>query len=185
MTDDSPIAPGRKCGTCTLCCKVMKIDELEKPRGIWCRHCSVGVGCRIYDDRPGECRRFLCGYLTEASLSEDWLPTKSKIVLAADLDGKRIAAHVDPSRPDAWKAEPFYSQLKEWARLAAPVNGQVLACVGRTTVVILPDKDVDLGVVADNELIVTLERVTPLGITVDALKIRNDDPRAAALVNRK
>ena len=180
---DSPIVRGRKCGTCTLCCKVMRIVELGKPRGVWCKHCSAGAGCRIYEERPAECRAFHCGYLTIGTLSEDWFPAKAKIVLAADLNGKRVSAHVDPTRPDAWRAEPYYRQLKEWARLTAPEQGQVVAFVGERTIVILPDKDVDLGVVAEDELIVTRERLTPFGVEYEASKIKKDDPRAARLKN--
>ena len=33
MTVDS-IVPGRSCGTCSLCCKLLKVVELSKPRGI-------------------------------------------------------------------------------------------------------------------------------------------------------
>ena|SRR5262245_12245885 len=183
MTDSvaSPIVAGRKCGSCTLCCKVMSIGEIGKPRGAWCKHCHVGVGCRIYADRPDECRAFHCGYLTLSTLSEDWFPAKAKIVLTADSKGTRLAAHVDPSRPDAWRAEPYYSQLKQWARLAAPEQGQVVAITGGRTIVILPDKDVDLGIVGEDELILTEERATPFGIKFDALKIKKDDPRASRL----
>ena len=31
--------PGRACGSCTLCCKTMGVDELAKPPGVWCQHC--------------------------------------------------------------------------------------------------------------------------------------------------
>jgi Fe-S-cluster containining protein len=50
----------RACGDCTLCCKFMAIEELEKRAGAWCVHCEPGTGCRIYAQRPGECRTFDC-----------------------------------------------------------------------------------------------------------------------------
>ena len=31
--------PGRTCGTCTLCCKAVAVEELAKPIGDWCPHC--------------------------------------------------------------------------------------------------------------------------------------------------
>ena len=55
--------PGRSCGTCTLCCKLLQVPEVEKPLGEWCRHCDKGVGCTIYAERPQRCRDFFCGYL--------------------------------------------------------------------------------------------------------------------------
>jgi len=56
--------PPRSCGTCTLCCKVLAVDELKKPHGKWCAHCKTGQGCGIYDTRPAECRDFRCTWLT-------------------------------------------------------------------------------------------------------------------------
>ena len=46
---------------------------------------------------------------------------------------------------------------------------------------VLPDGDVDLGIVADDELIVTGERSTPFGIKLETFKIKKDDPRAGNL----
>lgn len=31
-------AQARSCGACTFCCKVMMIEELQKPPGPWCEH---------------------------------------------------------------------------------------------------------------------------------------------------
>jgi hypothetical protein len=118
--DANPVVPGRGYDGCTLCCKLLGIAELGKPKGVWCGHCDIGVGCRIYAMRPPSCGEFHCGFLTLGTLKEAWRPSKCKIVVAAEAGGRRLAAYVDPGRPDAWKAEPYYSQLKEWARLARP-----------------------------------------------------------------
>jgi len=182
MSDsDSPIVPGRGCDGCTLCCKLLSIRELDKPQGVWCEHCNIGVGCRIYDDRPRECSSFYCGFLTLGTLSEEWRPSKSKIVLVDELEGKRMAVCVDPGQPDAWKAEPYYSQLKEWAVQAVPDMNQVVVYIGHRAIVILPNEDVDLGVVGDDELIVTGYTHAPDGLKFRALKMKRDDPRAANL----
>ena len=58
----------RACGDCTLCCKVMAIEELAKPAGQWCRHCKPGRGCLIYDSRPAECSAFDCLWLIDAAV---------------------------------------------------------------------------------------------------------------------
>lgn len=175
----APIAPGRRCGACTLCCKVLSIEAFAKPKGKWCGHCAVGKGCKIYSDRPEECRTFSCGYLQTPELGEEWLPAHSKIVLVSELNGKRIAAHVDPGRPAAWREEPYYSILKGWARVAATVMDQVIVQIGYRAIVILPDEDVDLGEIGDDERIVTGEVRTPFGPRLRAMKMRKDDPRIA------
>ena len=176
------IVRGRRCGACTLCCKILRIEELAKPKGTWCRHCEAGGGCKIYEQRPSECKKFLCGFLTATELSEEWRPSKCKIVLVAELGGKRIAAHVDPSRPAAWRIEPYYSQLKAWARYAAPGRGQVVVYIGMRIIVIFPDRDAELGILEEGDLIVTKEITTPMGTRYEALKLKPDDPRAKNII---
>jgi hypothetical protein len=128
--DENPIFDGRECGNCTLCCKVLSIAELKKPQGVWCSNCNVGKGCAVYDDRPSECRTFYCGYLTWPMMGTHWFPAHSKMVIVSELDGARIAIHVDPGRPTAWREEPFYSEIKEWAVLSALDAHQVVVCIG-------------------------------------------------------
>src|SRR6185369_2336870 len=111
-----PMAPGsaaRTCGDCALCCKVMAIEQLAKPAGAWCRHCKPGRGCQIYADRPDECRSFNCFWLVNDRLDEHWRPSKSKLVLTTSEDG--IEVRCDPGFPDAWRKEPFRSEIREWA----------------------------------------------------------------------
>lgn len=166
----SPLLPGRGCGGCTLCCKVLSIEAMGKPAGTWCRECAAGSGCRIYDRRPGECRDYFCAYLTWAGVPEAWKPAKSKIVLDFDPTGRTLRAHVDPARPDAWRAEPYYSQLKAWARVD---RRRVIVIVRGRAIVVLPDRDVDLGVMAPDEVVVTEQRPTPAGaVTVHVYKTK-------------
>lgn len=164
-----------------MCCKVMSIGELGKPQGKWCKHCDIGNSCKVYTSRPQECRDFYCGYLTWRMLGEHWLPSLCKMVVVFELGGTRVAVHVDASRPSAWREEPFYSDMKEWAQFAAAHMHQVIVCVGDRTTVILPDRDVDLGAVADDERIITVERRTASGSSLDALKLKADDPRIAGM----
>jgi hypothetical protein len=180
-----PILPGRACETCTLCCKVLSITELAKPQGQWCQHCEIGRGCKIYDVRPGECRTFYCGYLTWPMLGTHWFPANSKLVVTSELEGMRIAIHVDLGRPQAWRQEPFYSEIKEWSRRAAEGMNQVVVMHGMRATVVFPDRDVDLGVVAEDERIITAESMTAGGLRLDALKLRADDPRIAGVAPGK
>jgi hypothetical protein len=65
------------------------------------------------------------------------------------------------------------------------IYGEVVVCIGKRTIVILPHKEVDLGNIKDDELIITAERQTPFGTELDALKIHKDDPRAKALASQQ
>ena len=71
---------GRECGDCSLCCKVLDIDALNKPAGKWCQHCRPGDGgCSIYQTRPATCRDFACGWLVIARLGEEWKPSRARM----------------------------------------------------------------------------------------------------------
>jgi hypothetical protein len=103
-------------------------------------------------------------------LSEAWKPTHAKLILVGENDGRRIAVYVDRQRPDAWRGEPYYSQLKDWARHAAMNGGQVTVTVRERVYLILPDRDEDLGQVGADETIVIEQIQTPLGIKVKTTK---------------
>jgi hypothetical protein len=176
----------RTCGTCTLCCKLLRIESLRKPQGKWCESCAVGNGCGIYEARPTECRYFFCGYLTLHELDESWRPSVSKLVVCLeDGESKTIYVHVDPDRSDAWKRAPYYQKLKEWSRRAVAGRGQVIVKLGLRAIVIFPHKDVDLGPVGDDEMVVTQEIRTAEGIELHAMKIRRDDDRATLVIPRE
>jgi hypothetical protein len=176
--------PGKSCGTCTMCCKVLQIAALNKPHGIWCPHATPGHGCGIYADRPQECRTFHCGYLSSA-LSDEWHPVKSKIVLMADASGG-VTAVVDAGRPDAWKQKPFYPQLKAWARELLPQRKYVVVRIGKRAIAVLPDQEFDLGPMELHEPLVIEVAPGPNGPVYrartadDGYAARVSAPRAAA-----
>ena len=62
----------RACGDCTLCCTVLRVDELGKPGGTPCAKLRLdGGGCAIHERRPGICRRYRCLWLQGAFDEED------------------------------------------------------------------------------------------------------------------
>ena len=176
----APLASIRNCDGCTLCCKVFRVAALDKPQGIWCPHCAIGRGCGIYDSRPTECAAFQCGYLVEPGLDDRWKPSESRLVLWSM--GQVMFVHVDPQRPDAWRREPYYSSIKQWAVEALAAGAQVIVQIGSRAIVILPDRDVDLGIFAPDEIAVTTRVGTSGGVRYEALKLKRSDPRAANLV---
>lgn len=135
----------RQCGTCTFCCKVMYIPELEKPGGTWCRFCKPGQGCTAYDTRPDPCRVFQCQWLADPAIGEDMRPDRVKVVLTVGNNGRRMIANCDPNDPLAWKREPVHSRLKTLARHVWPTGGEVQARAGNRRWVITPGEDLDLG----------------------------------------
>jgi len=135
----------RDCGSCTLCCKVLEATALQKPAGIWCKHCLPGKGCGIYETRPQECRTFRCIWLVDPNFPEKFKPERSKLVFVLEADGNRVVAHCDPGRPLAWKDPENYRLLKNMAVVSAQTKRQVLVALGDHYTAILPDRDVELG----------------------------------------
>jgi hypothetical protein len=172
----SPI-PGRTCQGCTMCCKLLEVTELEKPRGVWCAHCDHKRGCAIYAERPDGCRIFHCGYLRIPHLDERWKPSKAKFVVNYEAEKKRVVIHVDPDRPNAWREAPYHAEIRRWAFAAAREKGLCIVWTGDHAVAVLPNRDKDLGTVRGDQILVTTERRTPGGIVYDCLVLEPDDPR--------
>ena len=138
MTHRADVVPGRACGGCTLCCKLLSVEELETPPLAWCPHCAVKTGCTIYEDRPTECRQFFCEYLLDATLGEHWRPSRCKMVVALEDHLNHLVIHTDPARPHVWREEPYYSDIRRWARAAARKQRQVIVWEGDRKIVVSP-----------------------------------------------
>jgi hypothetical protein len=149
MTDLTPrpdapkLVPGRSCDGCTACCKLVAVAELNKPAQSWCDHCSIGKGCTIYETRPEDCRTFYCGWLLDERIADAWRPRDSKIVVK--FEPKRIVVHVDKDRKDAWRKEPFASQVRAWAQAGVMHQGDVIVWEGKDALRIGPTGEQKLG----------------------------------------
>jgi hypothetical protein len=130
----------------------MAIEELAKPAGLWCSHCKPGRGCLIYANRPAECESFSCRWLVDDQLDQYWKPNKSKLVLTTSEDG--IEIRCDPGFPDAWRKEPFRSEIRQWAVSGETLDMTVVVMSGQKLILVTPDREFDLGVVGPDERIV-------------------------------
>ena len=155
------IVPGRSCENCTLCCKVMGIAELAKPRGQVCTHCDWGQGCKIYAGRPGACVDFDCSYLLSPALGDEWKPTTAHMVLGYMTDADIILIYTDPDHAAAWRREPYISRIKKWA--ASTDKGYVLIWESRRALALVGADEFDLGPVRDDQVIVRHDQSGPGG----------------------
>jgi hypothetical protein len=135
MAESLPVT-GRGCRGCTLCCKLLGVEELEKPPSVWCGSCSPRTGCKIYELRPTECRSFYCAYLLDGNLSERWKPSQARLVVAFQEHRSSVEIYVDHADPHAWRQEPFYSQIQKWAHSAGLEQGQVVVWEGDRKIVV-------------------------------------------------
>jgi hypothetical protein len=79
------LVPGRECGECVACCKILEINkpELKKPADTLCPHCT-GTGCGIYAKRPEVCRDWHCLWRRIAELPDYLRPDKCGVVFSID-----------------------------------------------------------------------------------------------------
>ena len=67
----------RTCDGCNMCCYIPDINEptLKKEEWTMCQNCDVGVGCKMYEDRPKPCRTFDCSWI-KGETPVEWKPDK-------------------------------------------------------------------------------------------------------------
>jgi len=96
----------RECGSCSLCCKLLSVDALNKPANTWCGGWEKDKGCTIYEDRPESCRTFECAWLQVPDMPENLKPNKVKCFIGGTTNGD-TAIYVDPSFPFAYQEGAF------------------------------------------------------------------------------
>lgn len=162
----------RACDGCTMCCKILAIEELQKPMGVWCAHTRKGVGCGVYETRPHACRVFECLWLATPDMPEHWKPDRSKMVVAGDETGTLISVMVDAAYPDAWKKQPYYADLKAWA---SRMRWRVQVLTARHGWVIFPEEDLFLGERRPDDQIVAFGYKQQRLVRQPAVAVRHGD----------
>lgn len=137
----------------------MAIDELAKPQGVWCKHCTPGRGCELYGTHPPSCQAFRCGWLVNADIPDSVRPDRSKVVLDIDSDGNRVIARCDPGYPLAWQRDPMHGQLRRWAAFGWEKGQTVVAMTNRRLWLITPKEDVYVGEIDPNSPFAIAERM--------------------------
>lgn len=139
MTDLQSVAgpalvEARRCGTCSLCCILPDIDELDKPANVVCRHCRAGEGCVAYEARPATCRDFYCLWRTDDGWGPHWNPAIAGMMTYAQ--GPQLTVLVDPAHPEDWRRTPYREELEERARALKADGGYVVLYVGDAVTVV-------------------------------------------------
>lgn len=116
--------PGKACGSCSFCCKVLEIEELSKPAGPWCASCVPGFGCAAYDARPDVCRDFECLWKGDRALSPVLRPDRTGTLMMEDADTEDYLAVCDPGRPMAWRTPLVFNHLVSIAKSGRTVKAK-------------------------------------------------------------
>src|SRR5690348_17348061 len=104
------------CGSCSLCCKVKSITEINKPMYTWCPNCEKGKGCRLYDtlEKPPSCTEYNCLWHATQSFDDPsrrlplrFRPDHTKVVVdtPGNVGYKAAIFWVDPAFPGAMRSE--------------------------------------------------------------------------------
>lgn len=132
----------RRCGSCTLCCKLLPVRELAKAANTRCCHQSTGRGCRVYSTpaMPRSCKLWNCRWLTGEKTADLSRPDRTGYVIDImpdfvetlnQLTGQRtpipvVQIWIDPARPDAWRDDndlfTYVKRLAENERMAAIIR---------------------------------------------------------------
>jgi hypothetical protein len=124
----------RHCGGCTLCCKLLPVEDLKKPALTRCQH-QFHKGCRIYADlarRAPSCHFWQCRWLADPSTAELHRPDRTHYVIdivpdfvgtSDDKNGDGAIATIevmqvwcDPAYPDAHRDPALRRYIEKMER---------------------------------------------------------------------
>lgn len=119
----------RKCGDCTLCCRLVPVVELGKKAGERCQHQRYHKGCAIYGKHPVSCRLWSCKWLVDGAAAGLPRPDRAHYVIdimpdfvtmTHDDTGERHEipvqqVWVDPHHREAWRTPEFRGFMLQMA----------------------------------------------------------------------
>jgi hypothetical protein len=108
--------PGKSCGACSFCCKVLEIEELDKRAGATCSNCQDSGGCAIYTSRPEVCRDYYCDWKEDRGLTPQFRPDRIGTLLMQDPDSDEYHAVCDPEKPFSWRNPLIFKHLVSLAK---------------------------------------------------------------------
>jgi len=134
----------RSCGDCTMCCKVLEVNSMNKGQFQWCPECDIGHGCRIYDNRPAECANFQCLWLYDPDLGPHFCPNKCHFVMYFHASGYFIV-DCDNHVRGVHNNSKYMDLFKRMASKLEPRGRCTVVCYGAHMVAITPGETYDLG----------------------------------------
>ncbi|MDG2333441.1 MAG: hypothetical protein P8Q97_04380 [Myxococcota bacterium] len=116
------LSVARACGECSLCCRVLRVDELDKLGGVPCVHQDVDApGCSVHAQRPNICRSYRCLWLS-GGLEEGDRPDRLGAVVDVVADGSLVRLEIRSLLPGAFDASPRLAAIAEEYRSSMPVR---------------------------------------------------------------
>lgn len=139
----------RECSGCTLCCRLLPLEELRKPANKRCSHQRFGKGCAIYKRRPASCALWSCRWLLEDDTADLKRPDRAGYVIDSmpdfitivdNVTGERRQTEVvqiwmDPHRRDAHKDPALRAYLE---RRGAEGKAAIVRFDSREAMILFP-----------------------------------------------
>jgi Fe-S-cluster containining protein len=115
------LTAARECGACSLCCTILRVDELRKLGGTPCLHQRAGGGCGIYDRRPGICRAYRCLWLGGGLRDAD-RPDALGAVLDVVSQGTSVWLEIREAKPGSFESSQRLREIANEYRESMPVR---------------------------------------------------------------
>lgn len=113
--------PARSCGACSLCCVVLRVDELGKLGGVACEKLRPEGGCSIHATRPGICRAYRCLWL-RGGLPEADRPDRLGAVLDVTAEAGAPFLAIREARTGNFARTPRLGEIADEYRRSMPVR---------------------------------------------------------------
>ncbi len=111
MTEATASGSGRACGPCSMCCTVLRVDELKKLGGVACNQLGLaGTGCSIHETRPRICRDYRCLWL-QGKLEDEDRPDQLGAILDLVSEGTMPRLAIREVSPGAYDASPRLQEI--------------------------------------------------------------------------
>jgi len=147
----------RHCGDCQLCCRLLPVNEVNKPGGTVCRYQKFKKGCTVYSTpkMPACCTLWNCRWLVNDDTADLPRPDRAHYVIDLmpdfvthqnDVTGECINIQVvqiwiDPNHRDAYRDPALRSYMH---RRAQEGTASIVRFNERDAIVIFPPPfDVD------------------------------------------
>ena len=115
------------CGECSLCCKLLGIEEIDKQPGVWCRHCTPGAGCTIHEQAsyPTDCGTYVCLWRQAKDegnpLPDELRPDRCKVIVDAAKYERAHYVRCDVSSSNAWRNPKILGILAQLQRMGSTI----------------------------------------------------------------
>jgi hypothetical protein len=90
---------------------VLPVPWKDSPAGKWCKHCAIGVGCKLWDNGiPDDCKSFVCAYNQVDNISPDLRPDRCKIIFEK-VDNTMLLGTMHPHYNEAYKEKIIQNEI--------------------------------------------------------------------------